>query len=39
MLEYSFPFNQKDIAQAANITEVPIRNRIRDLKKFSSTSQ
>ncbi len=27
---------QKDIAQAANITEVTIRNRIRDLKKFSS---
>jgi len=29
-------YSQKDIAQAANITEVTIRNRIRDLKKFSS---
>jgi len=29
-------FTQKDIAQAANITEVTIRNRIVDLKKFSS---
>ena len=29
-------FTQKDIAQAANITEVTIRNRIKDLKKLSS---